>query len=160
MSTRREAVVEHTPPPFAASAQPKVAEVAEPVPELQPEQTQREITPVVTRNVRRDVAPAIVMVSADALKSHAEVPAPASAESPVTEAPSTRTFSGIAFGGVAVARNIVGAGATFPYPVLAAWGNEYVGLTNISLVYQSIGSGGGTNLLHVHQVTFAAIDIP
>ena len=41
--------------------------------------------------------------------------------------------------------NILGAGATFPAPLITAMADEYRGLTNrrVTVNYQSIGSGGG-----------------
>jgi len=44
----------------------------------------------------------------------------------------------------AVAVDITGAGATFPYPIYAKWAEEYKKATGNGLNYQSIGSGGGT----------------
>src|SRR5262245_5097899 len=43
----------------------------------------------------------------------------------------------------AVAADISGAGATFPYPVYAKWADAYKKQTGVGLNYQSIGSGGG-----------------
>jgi PBP superfamily domain len=43
----------------------------------------------------------------------------------------------------AVAVEISGAGATFPYPLYAKWADTYRKETGIGLNYQSIGSGGG-----------------
>src|SRR5262245_59034648 len=43
----------------------------------------------------------------------------------------------------ALAADISGAGATFPYPIYAKWADAYKKETNIGLNYQSIGSGGG-----------------
>ena len=43
----------------------------------------------------------------------------------------------------ALAADISGAGATFPYPVYAKWADAYKKETNVGLNYQSIGSGGG-----------------
>jgi phosphate transport system substrate-binding protein len=53
------------------------------------------------------------------------------------------------------------AGATFPYPVYSKWFNEYHKLhSNISINYQSIGSGGGIRQLHAGTVDFGASDMP
>jgi len=43
----------------------------------------------------------------------------------------------------ALAADISGAGATFPYPVYAKWADTYKKETGNGLNYQSIGSGGG-----------------
>src|SRR5439155_16266087 len=43
----------------------------------------------------------------------------------------------------ALAVDITGAGATFPYPIYAKWADAYKQKTGIGLNYQSIGSGGG-----------------
>ena len=48
-----------------------------------------------------------------------------------------------AFLPVAMAADISGAGATFPYPIYAKWAEAYKKQTDVSLNYQSIGSGGG-----------------
>jgi len=45
--------------------------------------------------------------------------------------------------GTALAGDITGAGATFPYPVYAKWAEAYKAQTGVGLNYQSIGSGGG-----------------
>ncbi|MBS0249402.1 MAG: substrate-binding domain-containing protein, partial [Proteobacteria bacterium] len=43
----------------------------------------------------------------------------------------------------AIAADISGAGATFPYPIYAKWADAYKKQTGNGLNYQSIGSGGG-----------------
>ena len=43
----------------------------------------------------------------------------------------------------AIAADISGAGATFPYPIYAKWGETYKKETGIALRYQAIGSGDG-----------------
>jgi len=43
----------------------------------------------------------------------------------------------------AVAADITGAGATFPFPVYSKWAEAYRKEAGIGLNYQSIGSGGG-----------------
>jgi phosphate transport system substrate-binding protein len=53
------------------------------------------------------------------------------------------------------------AGATFPYPIYSKWFNEYRKLhPNITINYQSIGSGGGIQQLHAGTVDFGASDMP
>ncbi|RUP21194.1 substrate-binding domain-containing protein, partial [Methylobacterium sp.] len=43
----------------------------------------------------------------------------------------------------ALAADITGAGATFPFPVYSKWAEAYRKETGSGLNYQSIGSGGG-----------------
>ena len=60
----------------------------------------------------------------------------------------------------AIAADISGAGATFPYPVYAKWADTYKKETGNSLNYQSIGSGGGIKQVKAKTVTFGATDAP
>jgi phosphate transport system substrate-binding protein len=60
----------------------------------------------------------------------------------------------------ALAVEISGAGATFPYPIYAKWADAYKKLTNVGLNYQSIGSGGGIKQIKAKTVTFGASDMP
>src|ERR1700760_393947 len=60
----------------------------------------------------------------------------------------------------AVAANISGAGATFPYPIYAKWAGTYKGVSGVGLNYQSIGSGGGIAQIKARTVTFGASDMP
>ena len=60
----------------------------------------------------------------------------------------------------AVAADISGAGATFPYPVYAKWADAYKKETGNGLNYLSIGSGGGIKLITERTVTFGASDKP
>jgi phosphate transport system substrate-binding protein len=60
----------------------------------------------------------------------------------------------------AIAAEISGAGATFPYPIYAKWADAYKKETGISLNYQSIGSGGGIKQIKAKTVTFGASDAP
>ncbi len=54
-----------------------------------------------------------------------------------------------------------GAGATFPYPIYSKWFSEYHKLhPEISINYQSIGSGGGIKQVLVGTVDFGASDGP
>ncbi|HEX5958735.1 MAG TPA: phosphate ABC transporter substrate-binding protein PstS [Hyphomicrobiaceae bacterium] len=61
---------------------------------------------------------------------------------------------------IALAADISGAGATFPYPVYAKWADAYKKETGIGLNYQSIGSGGGIKQILNKTVTFGASDAP
>jgi len=60
----------------------------------------------------------------------------------------------------ALAANISGAGATFPFPIYAKWAGAYKGVSGNSLNYQSIGSGGGIKQIESKTVTFGASDMP
>ena len=60
----------------------------------------------------------------------------------------------------ATAADISGAGATFPYPIYAKWGDAYKKETGIGINYQSIGSGGGIKQIQNKTVTFGASDMP
>jgi phosphate transport system substrate-binding protein len=61
---------------------------------------------------------------------------------------------------IALAADISGAGATFPYPIYAKWADAYKKETGIGLNYQSIGSGGGIKQIQNKTVTFGATDAP
>jgi phosphate transport system substrate-binding protein len=60
----------------------------------------------------------------------------------------------------AIAAEITGAGATFPYPVYAKWADAYKKSTGTGLNYQSIGSGGGIKQITAKTVDFGASDMP
>src|SRR3954470_1858311 len=60
----------------------------------------------------------------------------------------------------AIAIDISGAGATFPYPIYAKWADAYKKETGSGLNYQSIGSGGGIKQISARTVTFGASDMP
>src|SRR5512142_2955610 len=64
--------------------------------------------------------------------------------------------------GVASAQtNLNGAGATFPYPIYSKWFNEYHKIhPEVSINYQSIGSGGGIRQVLAGTVDFGATDGP
>lgn len=55
---------------------------------------------------------------------------------------------------------LLGAGATFPYPIYAKWAQAYQNKTGIKVNYQSIGSGGGIKQIQVKTVDFGATDQP
>jgi len=66
-------------------------------------------------------------------------------------------------GGLLSAQNqpspeIVGAGASFPYPLYSKWFDVYAKSFNIKVNYQSIGSGGGIRQLENKTVDFAGSD--
>ena len=64
----------------------------------------------------------------------------------------------IGFG--ALAAEISGAGATFPYPIYAKWAEAYAAKTGLKMNYQSIGSGGGIKQITSKTVDFGASDMP
>src|SRR5215468_7598878 len=60
----------------------------------------------------------------------------------------------------ALAAEISGAGATFPYPIYAKWAEAYAAKTGLKMNYQSIGSGGGIKQITAKTVDFGASDMP
>jgi phosphate transport system substrate-binding protein len=60
----------------------------------------------------------------------------------------------------ALAADITGAGATFPYPIYAKWAEAYKAASGNGLNYQSIGSGGGIKQIKAKTVDFGASDMP
>jgi len=60
----------------------------------------------------------------------------------------------------ALAADITGAGATFPFPIFAKWAEDYKKSTNVGLNYQSIGSSGGIRQIRAKTVAFGATDAP
>lgn len=53
-----------------------------------------------------------------------------------------------------------GAGATFPAPLYAKWGEDFKAATKNSVNYQAIGSGGGIKQIKAGTVDFGASDKP
>jgi phosphate transport system substrate-binding protein len=70
------------------------------------------------------------------------------------------TIAALAVSATALAADISGAGATFPYPVYSKWADAYKKQTGVGLNYQSIGSGGGIKQIKAKTVTFGASDMP
>ena len=62
--------------------------------------------------------------------------------------------------GRAEVAQITGAGATFPAPVYAKWGEAAQSALGIRLNYQAIGSGGGQNQIINRTADFGASDAP
>src|SRR4051812_23644240 len=60
----------------------------------------------------------------------------------------------------ALAAEITGAGATFPYPIYSKWAESYKAVTGTSLNYQSVGSGAGIKQIKAKTVDFGASDMP
>ena len=61
---------------------------------------------------------------------------------------------------VAMAADMAGAGASFPYPVYSKWAEAYKAKTGNGLNYQSIGSSGGIKQIKAKTVDFGASDNP
>jgi phosphate transport system substrate-binding protein len=56
---------------------------------------------------------------------------------------------------------LVGAGASFPYPIYSKWFSDYHGMhPDVEINYQSIGSGGGIRQVSEGTVDFGASDGP
>lgn len=67
-------------------------------------------------------------------------------------------FSAILIASPLYALELLGAGATFPYPFYAKLSDEYNKKTGVKINYQSIGSGGGIQQLKNQTVDFGASD--
>jgi phosphate transport system substrate-binding protein len=159
MSAQRKAAVEQSAAP-ALAPQQSVAEGSESLPPPPPVQLRKEGTPVATRNAVREVEPPLLPAFPEASQSRPEAANAARALSELAQAPSTQVVTGIAFGGLAGARSIEGAGTGFPGPVYEAWAKEFLRLTGVSVQYESLRSGDGAKLLQKNQLAFAATDVP
>ena len=60
----------------------------------------------------------------------------------------------------AMATDITGAGATFPYAVYTAWAEAYNAATGARVNYQGIGSSGGIKQIKAKTVDFGGTDAP
>ena len=60
----------------------------------------------------------------------------------------------------AMAAELTGAGATFPFPIYAKWAEGYKAVSGVSMNYHSIGSSGGLKQIRAKTVTFGASDAP
>ena len=60
----------------------------------------------------------------------------------------------------AVAADITGAGATFPFPVYSKWAEAFKEKSGVGVNYQSIGSSGGIKQIKAKTVDFGATDAP
>jgi phosphate transport system substrate-binding protein len=67
---------------------------------------------------------------------------------------------GAADSGERVNVQITGAGATFIYPLLSKWSDDYNKATGARINYQSIGSGGGIAQIKAGTVDFGSSDKP
>ena len=78
---------------------------------------------------------------------------------PVT-APSAQPAAATQTGAVTSAKELTGAGATFPYPIYSKWFDVYNQKTGVKINYQSVGSGAGIQQLTQRTVDFGASDAP
>ncbi|MBX6422333.1 phosphate ABC transporter substrate-binding protein PstS [Thermosulfurimonas sp. F29] len=69
-------------------------------------------------------------------------------------------FLWLAGGAFAGRITLLGAGATFPYPLYSKWFHVYYQKTGVRVNYQSIGSGGGIRQILARTVDFGATDAP
>lgn len=67
---------------------------------------------------------------------------------------------GLAFSVSALAADITGAGATFPYAVYTKWAEAYQTATGNKVNYQGIGSSGGVKQVKAKTVDFGGTDAP
>jgi phosphate transport system substrate-binding protein len=58
------------------------------------------------------------------------------------------------------ATDVTGAGASFVFPVMTRWSNDYQAATGHRINYQSIGSGGGIAQIKAGTVDFGSSDAP
>ena len=65
---------------------------------------------------------------------------------------------GLAASALAVEKELIGAGATFPYPLYSKMFDVYAKEYNVKVNYQAIGSGGGIRQLINKTVDFGASD--
>src|SRR4030066_2287081 len=70
------------------------------------------------------------------------------------------TIFGLAVSVSALAADITGAGATFPYAVYAKWAEAYQAATGNKVNYQGIGSSGGVKQIRAKTVDFGGSDAP
>lgn len=90
-------------------------------------------------------------------------PSPATAaKSAASPAPGGQTGTQYAITGplASEAKQLNGAGATFPAPLYSKWFEEYNKLTQVRVNYQSIGSGGGKKAVLDKTADFGASDSP
>ena len=72
----------------------------------------------------------------------------------------TLTTLALLAGSAAAQTTLVGAGATFPYPIYSKWFSEFHKIhSDVEINYQSIGSGGGIRQVIAGTVDFGASDV-
>jgi phosphate transport system substrate-binding protein len=74
--------------------------------------------------------------------------------------PTVIGFLAVAASASAIAADVSGAGATFPYPIYAKWADAYKKETGITVSYQPVGSGEGIRQIQSKDITFGASDMP
>ena len=67
---------------------------------------------------------------------------------------------GLTFSVSALAADITGAGATFPYAIYAKWAEAYRAATGNRVNYQAIGSSGGVQQIKARTIDFGGTDAP
>lgn len=72
----------------------------------------------------------------------------------------TSLAAALALSANALAADITGAGATFPYAVYTKWAEAYKGATGNQVNYQGIGSSGGIKQIKAKTVDFGGTDAP
>ena len=77
-----------------------------------------------------------------------------------TQAPAGAPPTAATQAGDPVAAQITGAGATFIYPLISKWSDDYNKATGAKVNYQSIGSGGGIAQIKAGTVDFGSSDKP
>lgn len=102
-------------------------------------------------NVRIALIAAAITVSLAACK-------PADNTAPVAGEGAAGTEQAAA--GDRITAEITGAGATFIYPLLSKWSDDYNKATGAKINYQSIGSGGGIAQIKAGTVDFGSSDKP
>ena len=60
----------------------------------------------------------------------------------------------------ALSEEVLGAGSTFVYPILAKWAEAYEAGTGVKIKYQAVGSGAGIRQIKSRTVDFGASDAP
>ncbi len=107
------------------------------------------------------IASSLILTTISCASSVAPPPTSKPASPETTQVPSTggQTASGKA-AKVSQPVNLTGAGATFPYPLYSKWFEEYRRAVdpNVTINYQSIGSGGGKQQITQRTVDFGASD--
>ncbi|AAZ97089.1 Periplasmic phosphate binding protein [Thiobacillus denitrificans ATCC 25259] len=69
-------------------------------------------------------------------------------------------FASVAVAASAMAADVTGAGATFPYAVYTKWAEAYRAATGNKVNYQGIGSSGGVKQIKAKTVDFGGTDAP
>ncbi len=57
-------------------------------------------------------------------------------------------------------REVIGAGASFPAPVIEAWAQQFSRQTGVKLLYRSVGSSEGIRRVTARAIDFGVTDVP